>query len=296
MKQYVTIGIIFSIVVLAGIFSASYYFVYVLAQEQQMLQEQKHFDLFDKPVTLQPIDVSQDKEVEVYGALPLSDDRTEIIETDSSQDSVPDNIPEKTVTENLKNSGLLVYDVPFTPQAPFADWDDPRQDYGCEEASLLMAMHWVLDEPINREQALLEITELSDWQLKRYDNYHDTSAADTLKLLHEYFEYFDASLHYDIGITDIKNALQGGSVVVVPLDGRILDNPYYTPPGPLHHMLVVIGYDDATGEFITNDPGTSRGEGLRYTYENFYDAMRDYDTGHGEPVERDQTAMIVIHK
>ena len=186
-------------------------------------------------------------------------------------------------------------DVPFTPQAPFGEWSDPGQEDGCEEASVAMALHWASGTSLTRTEALQEITAVSDYELKTYGFFADTSAADTIKIIIEgYFHFMHATLRYDITGSDIRAALADGNVVIVPADGRVLANPHYTPPGPLHHMLVVIGYDDAAQEFITNDPGTRDGAQYRYSYATFDAALEDYVSGDHEPLIVHRTAMIVI--
>ena len=42
-------------------------------------------------------------------------------------------------------------------------------------------------------------------------------------------------------------------------------------------MLVIIGFDDKTGEFITNDPGTKRGAEFRYKYKILLNAIHNWD-------------------
>jgi hypothetical protein len=195
--------------------------------------------------------------------------------------------------EDLPESVQLA--VPFTPQAPFGNWADPRQDYGCEEASLLMASHWLTGQSLTAEYSLEQITTIADWQLEHYGDFHDSSAADSAKIFVEYFGHNQPDIVYDITPADIRVQLALGNLVIAPVNGIVLDNPYFTPPGPGQHMVVITGYDDRTGEFITNDPGTKRGENLRYTYENFGAALRDYATGHGEPLLDNRTAMIVIN-
>ena len=188
----------------------------------------------------------------------------------------------------------VLLSVPFTAQAPFGQWSDPRQDYGCEEASLLMAWKYINNQPLSKSEAKKQIIAMSDWEDRVYGEFRDTSAFDTMERFKQFFSYDKVRLQYDIGIEDIKAELALGNPVIVPVNGRVLDNPYYTPPGPPQHMLVVVGFDDKTQEFITNDPGTRRGEQLRYSYNNFNNSLRDYVTGHSEPVLRQRTAMIVI--
>ena len=57
---------------------------------------------------------------------------------------------------------------------------------------------------------------------------------------------------------DITKELSEGRIVIVPTAGRLLKNPHFTASGPLYHMLVIKGFDDAKHTFITNDPGTRR--------------------------------------
>jgi hypothetical protein len=202
--------------------------------------------------------------------------------------------PEKVPPENLPEKVLL--NVPFTSQAPFGNWADDEQDYGCEEASLLMALYWAKDEKLTSEVALKQIKGMSKFEQEKYGDYHDTSVNDTLDILKTYLNYENAYAKFDIGIEDIKAELAAGNVVIVPIDARKVYNVYYTPPGPFRHQIVIIGYNDATGEFITHDPGTAHGAGYRYSYKTMARALMDYPTGFNEPVDEVRTAMLVVTK
>ena len=76
----------------------------------------------------------------------------------------------------------------------------------------------------------------------------------------------------------------------------MVGNAYYTPPGPERHMIVIIGYDDSTGEVITNDAGTKRGEGFRYKYGQFFKGIRDFPTGEHREIEEIRKVMIVVER
>lgn len=189
----------------------------------------------------------------------------------------------------------IMHDVPFVPQAPFGDWNDIRQANACEEASALMAVRWMRGEGIGRREAEKLFLDMWDWQEERYGYVLDTSTADTTDwLIRDYLGYAQARAQYDITVNDIRRELASGNLVIVPTDGRRLNNPYYTPPGPEVHMLVIIGYDDATQQFITNDPGTRNGASLRYTYADLIDAVADYPSGYLEPSPRNVRSMIVV--
>lgn len=195
---------------------------------------------------------------------------------------------------NQQITETIEFAVPFTPQAPFGDWSDPRQQDGCEEASILMAMRWVRGEPLTRDEALNEIFAMSAFEQERYGYFQDRSAEGTAELIRDYFGYTNVSVEHDITTEDITRALQGGNLVITPMDGTRIGNPYYTPPGPERHMLVVKGYDPAVGEFITNDPGTRRGESFRYQEDVFFAAIRDYPSGVKVPITEIRRHMIVI--
>lgn len=208
------------------------------------------------------------------------------------------NSPEKEIPEPVKSDVLpkkVLLKVPFTPQAPFADWSDPRQQDGCEEASVVMAEYWFQGKELSRQEALTQILALSDWEKEHYGNSRDTSAEDTLKrLLQEYYRYPGGRVEYDITVDALKYELAAGNILIIPFNGQVLANPNFKSPGPERHMLVVIGYDDEKGEFITNDPGTRLGQGFVYSYENFAASFRDYKTGNHVPIEEERSAMIVI--
>lgn len=191
----------------------------------------------------------------------------------------------------------VLLDVPFTPQAPLGDWADPRQQDGCEEASVVMAWKWANGRTLTRQEALEEITSMSNWEENQYGSYRDTSAEDTYtRLLKEFYGYKGGRVEYDITLDDVKRELAAGNVLIIPFDGQILSNPNFLNGGPERHMLVVIGYDDTKGQIITNDPGTRLGQGFTYSYRNFEASLRDYETGDHEPIVGRRTVMIVVEK
>ena len=217
----------------------------------------------------------------------------------------PTPIPTPTPTPTKKeepaktSAGIIDYAVPFTSQAPLGHWADLRQEHGCEEAAVLMAMKWVKGETfLSAAAAEKEIIAIADFQQEKYGMNYDTSAKDTVKrIIEEYFGYYRSVLKENIGIEDIKNELYSGNIVVVPMNGRALGNPNFTAPGPTVHMLVIKGYDSNTSEFITNDPGTRNGKNYRYTDTIIEDSLRDYATGFEEPLPAvDNKVMIVISK
>lgn len=191
----------------------------------------------------------------------------------------------------------VLLNVPFTPQAPTGDWADPREQSGCEEASALMAVYWAEGKQITQQLALQQILAISDYEQATYGDYHDTNVADSIARIYEgYFHYSKVQAKYNITANDIKAELDKGNVVVVPTNGQKLNNPYYSPPGPLQHELVIKGYNQSTSEFIVNDPGTKHGYSYRYPISVVMNAIYDYATGDNEPIGTIVKAMIVVSK
>ena len=192
---------------------------------------------------------------------------------------------------------LVTQDVLFTSQAPLGEWNDARQQEGCEEASVFMAMHWTRGTSFTATEARDAIVAMSDWEDETYGTYYDTSVSDTAdRLFRAYEDFTDIDVQHDIDVMDIRDALERGSLVVTAVNAQELYNPYYTGAGPLRHMVLVVGYDALTDEFIVHDPGTSYGESYRYASSVLQDALRDYPSGNHAPITDMPTAMIVVHR
>lgn len=183
--------------------------------------------------------------------------------------------------------------VPFVVQAPGGQWDDPVFQDGCEEAAVLMAELWLAGEgvPSDAAAAVRAVAEQAQVLL---GTYHDASAADTARLLRAVSPAVQVTVRPVAAATDLTYELARGHLLLVPVNGRALGNPFFRPPGPERHLLVIRGYDPAADEFVTNDPGTRRGEGLRYGAERLLAALRDYDTGYHAPVHPERRVMIVV--
>ena len=187
-------------------------------------------------------------------------------------------------------------EVPFLPQAPFGDWDDPRQQDGCEEASMIMAMHWVRGTSVSRQQGLEEIHKLSEYEERTVGTYHDLSTTDLVQVMKDYYGHDDVIRYTNVGIADIKRELAAGRVVIIPSNGQKLGNPHFRGAGPEYHMLILKGYDDDKKQFIANDPGTRVGESYRYSYDTILETIRDYKTGYHTPITSIVKAMVSVGK
>lgn len=198
-------------------------------------------------------------------------------------------------TEKIRT---VAHEVPFVPQAPFAEWNDLRHQEACEETSVLLAMKWVKGEPVSREEAREALLAMSEWQRDKFGYYHDTSAQDTAdRLFRDYYGYENIEVLHGIDASDIVGALLDGHIVITPINGLTVGNPYFSSPGPLRHMILIIGYDAETEKFIVHDPGTRRGENFRYARNAINISLRDYPSGVYVPIPEDSlSAMIVVKK
>ena len=180
-------------------------------------------------------------------------------------------------------------EVPFSPQAPHANWDAPYQE-ACEEMALIMGIYFLQGKELTPEIADREIKDLVKWETE-----HGYPEDVTLEQLNQIgCEYYKVCTNYVINQVRtevIKEQIAKGNPVILPAAGRRLLNPYFSGDGPWYHMLIVKGYD--RNEFITNDPGTKRGKGYKYKYDRLVNAIHDW-TGVKEEIEKGQRKMMVV--
>ncbi|HUT22160.1 MAG TPA: C39 family peptidase [Candidatus Bipolaricaulota bacterium] len=179
-------------------------------------------------------------------------------------------------------------DVAFASQAPFGNWELPYQE-ACEEASLITAYKYFAKQPLDAAIMDEELKKLVAWETTNLGLYTDTNVAEVARMAKEYFK-LDVEISSDVSEQRIKEELVKGHLIILPASGRDLDNPNFTAPGPLFHMLVVRGYD--RNEFITNDPGTRKGLKFKYKYDNLLSAVHDLYSENGivfRPYEETET-------
>jgi hypothetical protein len=199
-------------------------------------------------------------------------------------------IKEKPIERNV------LLEVPFIVQAPGHNWKDPIFQNACEEAVVLMAMRWAESRALTNEEAFIEIQKISNFSKTHYGFYLDQSAKDLTLLMQDYFKYPNVSYREDVQTSDIKTELEMGNLVLVPVNGQKLGNPYFTQPGPTKHMLLVKGYDAKTNEFITNDPGIGKGNSYRYKEQVLDKALQNYPSGYHGKITIIEKVMIVVEK
>ena len=182
--------------------------------------------------------------------------------------------------------------VPFTPQAPHGDWSPPFKE-ACEEASVYMVQAYYNGVPegrIDPNTAEADLRQIVEFEKSIFGYYKDTTAQKTGIFAEQFYGFTRIETIQNPTIDDIKRHVAAGRPVIVPAAGRALNNPYYTPPGPYYHMYVIRGYTN--DGFITNDPGTRRGEGYVYRYDKVMDSMHDYNA---EDMQKGERVVIVIY-
>ncbi len=186
----------------------------------------------------------------------------------------------------------FLLDVPFTSQAPEKNWDQPWQD-ACEEAAILMLDVYYKKYSLSPLFVRDELQKMVDWESAK--GWSGSVEIEKVQMTAEWYvgkKIPDSSLQTDSKFKivdfkiienptteDIKRSLVNKHPVLVVADGKALPNPHFQNGGPAYHALLVIGYDDATGEFVTNDPGTQFGAGFKYKYDDLMNSIRDWNGG-----------------
>jgi hypothetical protein len=186
--------------------------------------------------------------------------------------------------------------TPFVVQAPFGNWDELHKE-ACEEAALVMANAYLENRkspsPEKADKELISLVKFAEEKLQHKPDINTWQMKD---LFSKYYNQ-KVSIVEKPTAEEIKKHLLKKGIVIAPAAGRVLDNPYFQNPGPLYHALVVIGYDESKKQFITNDPGTRKGEGFRYNYQNLMKSIHDLpESNKKEDILEGEKRVLFIHK
>ena len=180
----------------------------------------------------------------------------------------------------IMNLSKILLAVPYINESPDNNWTGPWKN-ACEEASMTMVdKYYQGQRTVTIAAAKKEMSMFFDIQNKLWGGNANSDAARTAQMINKNTIY-NATIIEKPSVDQIKAELRGKRPVIVPLYGFDLHNPNIpfvpAPRGTSYHMLVIIGYDDATKEFITNDTGDSKaGANHRYGYDLFMNAIHDY--------------------
>jgi hypothetical protein len=181
--------------------------------------------------------------------------------------------------------------VPFTPQAPTANWDELHNE-ACEEASSIMAnAYFSRTFSLPAPDVEKEIAQLTEWQQSKYGYHLSITTDETAEMIKANY-----GLNAEVVPTSavaIKEALAANKLVLVPANGQLLDNPHFKQPGPIYHMFVITGFN--SNNFITNDPGTKDGENYTYSYSTIESANGTW-SHEKKAVDLNQKRIIIISK
>ena len=245
-------------------FLVAFYVAFVVFVEEQ-----------EAPITVP--EVSYEEAVEE--GVGEGTEETEGTEDLEEPEEVEEEVEEGTGEEPAETlSAQFNLAVPFTTQAPHANWELPYGE-ACEEASAYMVSEYYKGtasgkiDPAVADAALLDVVAFEE---DFFGYYLDTTAAETVQIIDTYFGYM-GTVVLNPTVEMIKREIAEGKPVIVPAAGRELGNPNFTGAGPLYHMLVIKGYTETS--FITNDPGTRNGENYVYDIDVLMDAIGDWNDG-----------------
>jgi hypothetical protein len=169
--------------------------------------------------------------------------------------------------------------VPFTSQAPLMNWTQRQHD--CEEATLVMVDRYLRGDrsgaPIDPQTAESAINRITPW--KQAVDLTDVQLGQLAKE-HLGWDYrVLPATPYNI---ELELSLGRPVIVGVRTHGLgISEYPGYLthheePGWSVSHYLVVVGYE-SSGKVILNDPGITRGQGYRITFDQLFFAIDDLD-------------------
>ncbi|MBP9761126.1 MAG: C39 family peptidase, partial [Candidatus Magasanikbacteria bacterium] len=185
--------------------------------------------------------------------------------------------------------GATQIPVPFTSQAPFADWRQPWQD-ACEESTIVMIDAYYAGRTLERMSAREHILHVFRVKEQYYGKSLDENADQIVSMIQKFFSW-EAAVVHNPTLEDMQAELDAGRPIILPTYGKGLGNPHFRLGGPVYHTIVISGYDNTTREFITQEPGTMYGLDYRYSYDTLLTAMHDY-VPHGKTIEGKKVAIF----
>lgn len=178
-----------------------------------------------------------------------------------------------------ENQDLIKLKVPYTSEIPNGSWTKPWNN-ACEVASIIMVQGYYYGyEATTKKIAMRDMAPLFKIEDKIFGSNADTDAARTAKLISEHTDIV-ATIKKNPTLEEIKNELNQGHPVIPMLNMKkiINKNHRFRAGGSYYHVFVIIGYDDSTSEFITNDNGDSiTGASLRYKYDAIMNNLHDFN-------------------
>lgn len=177
------------------------------------------------------------------------------------------------------NSDTVLLKVPYTTEVPSGSWVKPWNN-ACEEASIVMTEGYHFGyETMPKNVAIKNMSPLFKIEDKIFGSNADTDTIRTTKLINDYSDIV-AKIITNPTIEEIINELNEGHPVIAMLNMKKIINKYhhFRVGGSYYHVLVIIGYDETSQEFITNDNGnTVTGAGYHFKYDDIMKNLHDFN-------------------
>lgn len=168
--------------------------------------------------------------------------------------------------------------VPFIIEIPDGVWTRPWNN-ACEEASMAMVDQYYQGvSQIGRQASKNLMWPLFTYQDSIWGSNADSNASRTAKIIEAKLD-FKATIKRNPTIDEIKNELRAGRPVLSFHYAKYLDNPghRFRVNGSYFHVMVLSGFDEATKEFISEDPGAENGLDYRYKYDKLMATLGDFN-------------------
>jgi len=168
----------------------------------------------------------------------------------------------------------VILQVPFSTQAPNDNWN---RNEDCEETSITMANAFLTgstEDKLPTDAAQNAINNLKAWEQINLGYNANTGVDATTKMAEGAFNLTVTRIP-NFTEADLKNALQAGHPILLPINAKLLGNTQYKNGGPIYHMIVLRGFKGDT--FIVNDPGTDNGDGNEYPFSILQKASADWN-------------------
>jgi len=180
-------------------------------------------------------------------------------------------------------SSHTINDIKFFPQAPLATKVNWGKNYeSCEEAAIILSHFNINKIDFDKYKADEEIDDLNNYQenvlwIER-NKIHNKESGKlylrdiTIEEIHNlakiYYWYDDENSHIisNPSKETLKYLLSKDYIIIVPSYTKTLANPNYNLLTNSYHVINLVWYDESN--FITFDPGTSKGAFYKYPYEN----------------------------
>lgn len=175
-------------------------------------------------------------------------------------------------TEVEQSINQLELPVPYISQAPDGVWINPWAS-ACEEASIVMVEAYYKNEnSIDKNAAKQKMENMFEWENEIFGKNFSTTAEETSILVVNQAD-FETEVKPNPTLEEIKNELRKKRPVIAFIDQFTL-NLKPRREVTSFHVIVIVGFDNTTQEFIINDPAYPE---RRFPYNRTMEALHDYD-------------------